>query len=156
MSGINKQPVFTDIPVLKITQVNITSDNNANPIGSAGNPTSIVAADDVYGTLIERITVTATADTKNYPDVLAKLVYLYIGAGSKWVLYKTAAMPATTVTDTVPPPEIEWVFTGGLLLPEGVELAMAASRTLSDEGGGVTQADQLAVTVEGSSYSQPE
>jgi hypothetical protein len=146
---MNRQPVFTDIPILVSKTfdppLSNTYDLQAIP------PTSIFTSSDVSGSLIERVTVTSTGDT-TYTTVTAKLVYLaiYDNNISIWSLYKTAAMPATTVSDTTPNPQIEWVFTGGLLLPYNFQLGIAAStnRNTTSQNG-----DYLSATVEGSSYT---
>ena len=148
--GPNKQPVFTDIPIL----VSQTFDPPLSAPLTLNSvlPTEIFAATDEKGSLIERITVSATSDP-DHPSVTAKLIYLaiYDANTSLWSLYKTATMPATTVDAVTADPEVEWVFTGGLLLPFHFKLGIAASTNYVVTG---QYGDQLAVTVEGSSYTQ--
>ena len=147
--AINKQPVFTDSPILTSQIVDPPINSNTVSINSLP-PSEIFISSDPFGSLIERVTISATGDTTN-TTVNAKLIYLciYDATLTNWSLYKTAAMSATTISDTVPTPEIEWVFTGGLLLPQSYKLGIAASIN-SGAGGG----DQLAITIEGSSYTQ--
>ena len=148
---MNRQPVFTDIPVLKSQIFDPPFNNGSSYTINSVPPTSIFTATDANGTLIERVTVSATGDTVN-TTVSAKLIYLCIyddNIGS-WSLYKTAVMPAATVSDTAPNPEIEWVFTGGILLPFSYQLGILASVNYSVNN---RYADYLAVTVEGSSYT---
>ena len=147
--AINKQPVFTTAPVLVTTiytpeVVDLTYDPSSYLTGTS----RIFTSTDTNGTLIERITVSCTGDPINEPTVAAKLVYLYLydTGNSLWSLYKTATMPSTTVTDTTPNPEVEWVFTGGLLLPDSVEVYIGTSIVSS-------QADAFSVTLEGSTYT---
>jgi hypothetical protein len=147
MPGINKQPVFTNQIILDYYRGSDAEliDNNNNPI-----PFTIFTATDTIGSLIERVTVTATGDTITFSNVASKLVYLYVsisGGKNQWALYKTGVFNATTVTSTTPNPTIEWVFNGGLLLPADGLLGIGISDYAS-------QADGLAIVIEGSSYTQ--
>lgn len=151
MPALNRQPVFTDIPIL------VSQTFDPPLVGSSGYamgsipPASIFTSGDDFGSLIERITVSATGDLSN-GIVSAKLIYLAIydnNIGS-WNLYKTAAMPYTEVSPTVPNPEVEWVFTGGILLPKNFQLGIAATENFNNSG---RKGDILSVTVEGSSYT---
>ena len=151
--AINKQPVFTTAPVLttQIYDPDIVTDTYY-PDNYLTNTSRVFTSSDSNGTLIERITISSTGDLSN-TTVTAKLIYLYLydSSATTWSLYKTAAMPATTVSTTVPNAEIEWVFTGGLLLPADFYVYVGASTnnaTTSQKG------DLLSVTVEGSTYTQ--
>lgn len=150
MASINKQPIFTDQIILSTFngRVDRCSDNV-----SPQTPTTVYTAVDGYGSLIERITITATGDTVNYTHVLAKLVYMYVYDSSThiWALYKTGTLAETTVTDIQPNPTIEWVFNGGLLLPQYTQIGFLASETVYESG---YPSDNLAIVIEGSSYSQ--
>jgi hypothetical protein len=148
---MNRQPVFTDIPILVSKTFDPPINSDSTTINSLP-PTSIFVSTDVNGSLIERITVSATGDANSNNNVNAKLIYLciYDSNETKWSLYKTAAIPYTYVDNTTTNPEIEWVFTGGLLLPYNFELGIAASYNYNGSG---ELGDQLAVTVEGSSYT---
>lgn len=148
--AINKQPVFTAAPVLVNKIYNPEVVDLINDPASYLTSTSLVfTSTDANGTLIERITVSSAGDPANQTTVAAKLVYLYLFDvnNGTWSLYKTATMPATTITDTTPNPEVEWVFAGGLVLPADFEVYIGASTAPS-------QADRFAVTVEGSTYTQ--
>jgi hypothetical protein len=149
-SLINKQPVFTDQIILSVYSGDVercTANGGPEP-----TPITIYTTSDSNGSLIERITITATGDTVNYPNVLPKLVYMYLYDPNTgiWALYKTGTLADTTVTNTQPNPTIEWVFNGGILLPQSAAIGFLASIT-SFEG---TRADRLAIVIEGSSYSQ--
>ena len=150
MPAPSRQPVFTDIPILVSTTLDPIINSSSTDIGSLG-VTALFTATDTNGTLIERITVSATGDT-SHTTVTAKLIYLavYDTNTGQWNVYKTAAMPAATIDPATPNPEIEWVFTGGLLLPESFEIAVLASTNQTSTG---QQGDKLAVTIEGSSYT---
>lgn len=146
--AINKQPVFTTAPILVTTIYNPSVVSELNNPGSYLN-TSIFDSTDANGTLIERITVSCLGDPITAPSVSAKLVYLYLYDinNTVWSLYKTATMPATTVTNTTPNPEVEWAFTGGLILPADFSVYIGTS--VSSVSG-----DRFAVTLEGSTYTQ--
>ena len=152
--AINKQPVFTSIPILRSltfdAPINETS-YDLGAINSSSGPQTIFEATDTSGTLIERITVSATGDKIN-TNVSAKLIYLCIFdyTANSWSLYATAAMPATAVSETVPNPKVEWVFTGGLLIPATWKLGIAVSTNYSTTA---QYGDKISVTLEGSSYT---
>ena len=131
--AINKQPVFTTAPILKTKIYDPDIITGANAPGSyfLTNNSLIFTSTDDNGTLVERITVSSTGDTS-------------------WSLYKTAAMPATTVSDTTPNAEIEWVFTGGLVLPDNFEIYIGAS---TNQNATSQRGDNLSVTLEGSTYT---
>lgn len=148
--AINKQPLF--VGTIRLT--NIIFDppvisNNTDP--GSYNPQEIYQAVGTYGDIVDRITISATADANSYTLVTDKLIYVYLynGASSIYSLYKTLAMPATTVSQTVLPPELELVFTGGLLLKNGDKIYMAASTNAATT---ILQGDQLSVTIEGGTY----
>lgn len=149
MPAINKQPVFTSTPILVSKTFDPVINTKSYDL-SSNIPTIVFDSIDSNGTLIERVTVSAAGDTQ-YSEVSRKLVYLCIyDTTNGWSLYKTAVMPAATVSDTAPNPEIEWVFTGGILLPFSYQLGILASVNYSVNN---RYADYLAVTVEGSSYT---
>ena len=144
-ASYNKQPVFTSTPFLWCDT--IAADTNDD---SSAPDTWISASSVEFSepTLVERITITSCGDTINYPTVAEKLVYvfLYSTATTRWSLYKTLAMPATAVDDTTPNPELEITMNGGILLTAGDLIHIAISN-------GATPADQLAITVEGGTYT---
>jgi hypothetical protein len=149
---MNRQPVFTDIPILVSKTFDPPINIDSTNLGSLP-PTSIFTSTDVSGSLIERVTVSATCDTTYNYRTSNKLIYLciYDNNSTTWSLYKTANMPYTAIDNsTTINPEIEWVFTGGLLLPNGFELGIAAS---TNKGSTGQFGDYLSVTVEGSSYT---
>ena len=151
MPSPNKQPVFTDIPIFRtgIIVYDVFSTFDATNCSGA---ISIFTAEDEKGTLIERITLTATSDyiSKN---VSSKLIYLvgYSDTTSKSSILKIIDWTATTVDDGVPPPSTEFVFTGGLLLQNNDQLLLAQMAS----GGELPSAsgDGIAWVIEGSSYS---
>jgi len=141
----NKQPVFTSTPFLWCNTISADINNDSS------DPDTWISASSVdfsEPTLVERITISGCGDTINYPTVAEKLVYvfLYSPATERWSLYKTLAMPATTVDDTTPNPELEIAMNGGILLNAGDRIHIAISNT-------ATSADQLAITVEGGTFA---
>ena len=141
----NKQPVFTSTPFLWCDTISAdTNDDSSAP----DTWISASSVDFSEPTLVERITISGCGDTINFPTVAEKLVYvfLYSSATARWSLYKTLAMPATTVDDTTPNPELEITMNGGILFSANDRMAFAISNYS-------TQADQLAITVEGGTYA---
>jgi hypothetical protein len=155
--ALNKQPIFTSTPILKSQTIDVRRFHYGiyDPTngGPAGAPTNIFTADDDYGTLIERITVSTCGDLSN-TVISEKFVHLFIYDPNEitWSLYKSAYIPAITIDNTTLNHEIEWVFAGGILLPNGFKLGMGASQVAANSG---QNGDYLAITIEGSSYSQP-
>jgi len=157
MATLNKQPIFTSTPILKSQTIDVRrfhygiyDPTNAGP---AGVPTEIFTAGDDYGTLIERITVSTCGDLSN-TVISEKFVHLFIydeNSGT-WSLYKSAYIPEIIIDSTTLNHEIEWIFAGGLLLPKSFKLGMGASEVAANSG---QNGDYLAITIEGSSYSQP-
>ena len=158
---INKQPIFTAKPIMTVKTFDppIILDNSKTVGGDWSiSPTKVYQTTSTYGDLIERITISATGDTTN-TTVTAKLIYIYLydAVGSKYSLYKTVAMPATTVSATTPNPEIELVFTGGLLLKPNEHGADAIYIGASNNANNSEQnGDNISVTIEGGTYDQPE
>jgi len=150
-STINKQPVFTSIPILSTGTYDVarfTSD-----MWAPGNvqPTSVFAATDDNGTLIERITVSTCGDLTN-TIISEKFVYLFIynNISGYWNLYKSAYVPTITIHTTTLNHEIEWVFAGGLLMPQNYQIGFGASDNWANSA---RLGDYLSITIEGSSYT---
>jgi len=158
MPTLNKQPIFTSTPILKSQTIDVRrfhygiyDPTNGGPGGYT--PTNIFTADDDYGTLIERITVSTCGDLSN-TIISEKFVHLFIYDDNlvTWSLYKSAYIPAITINATTLNHEIEWVFAGGILLPNRFRLGMGASTNTANSS---QYGDYLAITIEGSSYTQP-
>jgi hypothetical protein len=120
----SRQPAFSSIPRLYSTLFDAPIATQLFNIAGGNYPQIIFDASaflNTGGGVVNRITVSACADSINYVTVNAKLVFLCIKQWDNptdqnyvWNLYKTAYMPSTTVSDTVPNPEIVWEFEGGL------------------------------------------
>ena len=115
-------------------------------------PQLVYAAVGTYGDIVDRITISATGDL-TFTTVTAKLIYIYlydIGTDS-FSLYKTLKMPAATISATTPNPELELVFTGGLLLNLDDQIYIGASDNSTNSG---QKGDYISVTIEGGTYDQ--
>jgi hypothetical protein len=155
MSTPNKQPIFTTEPILQCITFNPDIINNNYDAGNLSKtPAQIFYSRDYggEGCVIDRITISATAELNNTSDVSAKLVYLYTCYYNDniWNLYKVGTIPYTLVSPTVPNPEIVWTFDGGLTLPTDWRLGILAS---VNYGTNNYYGDYLSVTVEGSSLT---
>ena len=150
----NRQPVFTQAPILNSISFDppVINDNWRVSNGAFGTtPQLVYNGQSAEGDLIDRITISATADV-SYTTVTAKLVYVYLKqySSTTWSLYKTLVMPATTVSDTTPNPELELVFTGGLIINQSDKIYIGASTNYGSTG---QVGNYLSVTIEGGRYT---
>lgn len=147
----NRQPVFTQIPIMVAKTIDpVIANANTNPSSFFDGDSLIYTATAAEGTLINKITISSTGDT-NRPNVTAKLVYVYLFqyTTSRYALYKTSAMPAATISDTVPNSSIE-ILPSGLVLNVSDAIYVAASVNYSTNS---SYADYLAITIEGGAYT---
>ena len=131
----------------------VINDNYLTYNGSWSTPPQqVYIAVGNYGDIVDRITISATGDL-SATTITAKLIYIYLHDSDtdKYSLYKTLAMPATILSDTTPNPELELVFTGGLLLKNSDRILIGASVNF---GTNSSYADYLSVTLEGGTYDQ--
>jgi len=118
------------------------------------SPQEVYRAEGEFGDIVDRITISATGDMNN-TKVAAKLIYIYLydDNNDSYSLYKTLAMPEITLDEAtgVTNPELELVFTGGLLLRGRDKILIGASKNY-----GITnqRGDYLSVTIEGGTYNQ--
>lgn len=155
--AVNKQPLFTGtirLESLTFDPPILTSHYDMQNTWSNA-PTAVFTATSDYGDIVDRITISSTGDLSN-TTINAKLIYIYVGVynGTTYAysLYKTLAIPATTITDTTPNPEVELVMQGGLLLAKDDQILIGASTNSGITG---QQGDRLSVTVEGGNYTAP-
>jgi hypothetical protein len=147
-ASYNKQPVFTSTPLLVCS----TFDPEINT--NSSDPT-IWSSGPAYTfdqpTLVERVTITSCGDL-TYNIVTAKLIYIffYWGNNGTYSLYKTLAMPATTLDATTPNPELEITMNGGVLFNDGDGILLGASTNYQDTGEG---GDFISITLEGGTYA---
>jgi len=153
MPTYNKQPIFTSTIILTTQTFDppIAVDNyNA---GAMSITPQLIHYGVYMGELIERITITSCGDLNNN-IVNAKLIYLYTSEYNTgiWNLYKVGVLPPTTISATVPNPEIVWTFDGGFAmgLTTRNKLGIAASDNYSNTG---ERGDYLSVTLEGATYT---
>lgn len=148
----NRQPIFTQIPIMVTKIINpVVADANYTPSSFFDANSLIYTAVAAEGTLINKITISATGDTTN-TGVTAKLVYVYLyqdAGGPNYSLYKTIAMPAATISNTVVNPTIE-LATSGLVLNVDDAIYVAAS---ANYGTATSYGDYLSVTLEGGAYT---
>ena len=153
--AFNNQPIFASTPFYTASVFDPVIPTNNYSYSDLSSDGITVVFDGAItfpseGGVIKRVTVIAAADT-DQPDVSNKLVYLYVGNSSRFFLHKTAHMPATTVSNTIPPPSIEWTFGDGLQInTNNFRLAIAASVKYSTNN---YYGDYLSVTVEGATYA---
>lgn len=147
----NRQPIFTQVPVMVSRIINPAVANaNYTPTSFFDGNSLIYTATSAEGTLINKITISATGDT-NFTAVSAKLVYVYLYQNSTttYSLYKTSVMPAATISNTVANPFIE-LITSGLVLNNNDAIYVASSVNYATNS---SYGDYLSITIEGGTYS---
>jgi hypothetical protein len=149
--SVNRQPVFTQSPILVTKIINpVIANANYTPSSFFNGGSLIYTATSVEGTLINKITISATGDTTN-TTVSAKLVYVYLYQNSTttYSLYKTSVIPATTISNTVANPSVE-LNTSGLVLNNNDAIYVAASVNYATN---TSYGDYLSITIEGGTYT---
>jgi hypothetical protein len=154
MPTINKQPIFTAIPLLITDQFDPKVPTTL--IGPGIDESTVIYEDTSdYGSLITKVTVCSTGLVGN--DVTTKVIYLGIRDKNTGVasLYQSKVMTGIsglTSTDIVP--YVTFEFGGGLVINKGNgnRLVIAASTNQSTTG---EAGDQISVIVEGGTYDQP-
>lgn len=149
--SVNRQPVFTQSPILVTKIINPAIANaNYTPTSFFDANSLIFTAASAAGTAINKITISAVGDTTN-TTVSAKLVYVYLfqDATTTYSLYKTSIMPAATISDTVANPLIE-LNTSGLILNNNDAIYIAASVNYATN---TSYGDYLSITIEGGDYT---
>lgn len=147
----NRQPIFTQIPIMVTKIINPAIANaNYSPSSFFNAGSLIYTSDSIEGALINKITISATGDISN-PTVSAKLVYVYLyqNTTSTYSLYRSSVMPAATVSNTVANPLIE-LSTTGLVLNNNDAIYVAASVNYATN---TSYGDYLAITIEGGTYT---
>jgi hypothetical protein len=147
----NRQPIFTQIPILVTKIINpVVANANYTPSSFFDVNSLIYTAVAAEGTLINKITISATGDTTN-TGVTAKLVYVYLyqDTTTTYSLYKTSIMSAATVSNTVTNPSIE-LNTSGLVLNVDDAIYVASSVNYATN---TSYGDYLSITIEGGAYT---
>lgn len=142
MSTVNKQPIFADAPLMvSRLSTSSSSDNGSTPVS---NIDDIYTCTDAEGVIIERITVTPKISTGGgTTDTLIYICLYDASTVSEYHTYAVKQLPATSVSDTVPPPQAQFIFDGGVLLKQNDKIGIGRS-----VGGG----DDLHVILEGGRY----
>ena len=144
----NKQPIFTATPVLTVSTFDPPVNNSSANLDTVP-PTQIYLAAADEGTLIERVTVTATTDATN-TNYTNKFIYLCIydsGANPAWSLYLTDYMVDANTSRN---PTVVFNIEGGLVLLSGQKLGLLASTNYATTN---YLGDKVAVVVEGGTYT---
>lgn len=155
MPSLNKQPIFTAIPLIKIFGGDL-KENGTNTTEILGSNLTIIYVDEsAYGTLIRKITV--TADGIIARQINSKRIDLYIAprVGDNFTLYKSDLMVGlkdlTQQEDEIP--KVVFDFPEGLIIPSGTAIGLTTTlNNASSAGGG----DLISVVLEGGTYDQPE
>jgi hypothetical protein len=155
MPSLNKQPIFTAIPILATKQF------DPEVLLTLRNPgmrdsTVIYTDDTTFGSLITKVTVVSTGIVGS--RVTTKVIYLGIEDTNTGVisLYQSKVMTGiTTLTTTDVVPFVTFTFDGGLVMnpSSGNKLYIAASTNRATGGGHA--GDEISVIVEGGKYDQP-
>lgn len=147
MPSPNKQPIFVGTPVLVAKTFDPVINTNSTDIDSL-NPTEIYVATADEGTLIERITVTATVDASN-TNFTEKFIYICVYDSRNtpsWSLYATDYIGNIMTKN----PYVVFNIEGGLVLLDGQKLGLLAS---TNENTTTFPGDRVAVVVEGGTYA---
>jgi hypothetical protein len=151
MPGANKQPLFTNTPILVTKQFD---PEDSITFTSPGWSKSTLIYEDTsdYGSLITKITVTAAAGAGD--TVTTKAIYLGIKDLTSGIIstYQSKVMIGIAVlasSDQVP--YVVFDFGGGLVMSAttGYALYIAASRNAATTG---ESGDEINVVVEGGIY----
>jgi len=151
MAGANKQPLFTNTPILATDQFD-PQDINSFTAPGWGKSTLIYEDTSLYGSLITRVTVTATALVGD--TVTTKVIYLGIEDLNSGVIstYQSKVMTGIAgLTSSDQVPYIVFDFGGGLVMNSttGYKLYLCASTNAFNTG---QSGDQINVVVEGGIY----
>jgi hypothetical protein len=136
---LNKQPIFTATPVLTSKKVTLATPNS---LYNVANAVDIYVDATTYGTLINRITV--SADGILSANIPATTIYLFVydSTNASYNLYKSAVISAVASVGYQEVPSVQFTFDGGLVLSPNTKLAL-----------GSTDGDvNYAVVVEGGTY----
>ena len=150
---LNKQPIFTGSPKLIVSQFDPEVPSTFKYPG-LDKYTVIYEDVSTYGTLITKITVTATAVIGDI--VTTKVIYLAIrNTDGLATLYQSKIMTGINgLTNVDIVPYVTFEFNGGLITSPntGNRLCIAASTNRNNTG---EDGDEISVVVEGGTYDDP-
>jgi hypothetical protein len=154
MPALNKQPIFTAIPILVTKQFDPEVLTTLRDPGM-GEGTEVYTDDTSFGSLITKVTVVSTGIVGS--RVTTKVIYLGIQDANTDVvsLYQSKVMTGIgTLTTTDVVPFVTFTFDGGLVMNvnNGKKLVIAASTNRGTTGH---EGDQISVIVEGGKYDLP-
>lgn len=154
--AINKQPVFTAQPILKVTRIPWEEFTTFDPSSARSSSINILTALDSFGTLIERITIQPMASPYGYASISTKLLYVSVydynvNRASILAVKKWNALDMGSTF--IEPPYWELTFAGGIILDIDDELLIA--QAIYDGTRPTNSGDGLLVTIEGSTYTAP-
>lgn len=139
---LNKQPIFTATPVLTSQKVTLATPTS---LYNVANAVDIYIDATTYGTLINRITI--SADGILSANIPATTIYLFVNdnINSAYNLYKSAVINAVASVGYQEVPSVQFTFDGGLVLSPNTKLAL----------GSTDNNVNYAVIIEGGTYDQP-
>lgn len=151
---INKQPIFTAVPILVTSQFDPPVLSTLRDPGM-GEGTVVYTDNTTYGSLITKVTVVSSGVIGD--RVTDKVIYLGIQDSTSNIksLYQSKVMTGiVTLTATDIVPFVTFTFDGGLVMnsSSGRILCIAASTNREATG---RDGDQISVIVEGGTYEQP-
>jgi hypothetical protein len=151
MPAANKQPLFTNTPILVTDQFDPQNINSFTSPGW-GKSTIIYEDNSTYGSLITRVTVTATALVGDV--VTTKVIYLGIKDFTSGIIstYQSKVMTGIAgLTSSDQAPYVVFDFGGGLVMNSttGYALYLCASTNAATTG---QSGDEINVVVEGGIY----
>jgi hypothetical protein len=151
---INKQPIFTAIPIIGTFGGNLILNEGNTTQVSPGETTVIYQDTSTYGTLVRRITVTANGQIGRQINSKRIDLYLLPPGNGKFYLYKSDYMIGLQTTtrpeDTIP--TVIFDFPDGLITSPGTEIGLTT--TLNGNVSG-SQGDFVSVILEGGTYDIP-
>jgi hypothetical protein len=150
MPSANKQPLFTNTPILVTDQFDPQA--NISFTNPGWNKSTVIYEDtSTYGSLITKVTVTATAGVGDI--VTTKIIYLGIGDATSGTIstYQSKVMTGITLTSSDQVPYVVFDFGGGLVMNinTGYKLYLAASTNSATTG---RSGDEVNVVIEGGIY----
>jgi hypothetical protein len=141
--AINRQPIFTAIPIL--ISLGILPTQNQNNTYNTSNVTNIYTDNSTYGSMITKITINTNGKIGETPPSQRIDLYVYDVIGDKHNCLTSKYITAdVAITQETPIPSAIFEFTEGLILPPGGQIALSS-----------TVPSQVSIIIEGGTYDQP-
>jgi len=122
----NHRPVFSKKPKLFsgfVNSVGICTINSGTP----SNQYEICTCDTSAGWILDRLKVVLSAEPSETTSDMIFYLCVYNPDLSSWYVYDTVEVNSVTVSQTVSPPKFEYIFSGGLILPESWRFGISRS-----------------------------